>query len=407
MSPFDDLRRRARYKIFYGGRGSAKSWSFARALILLADKWTLRILCAREFQNSIADSVHKLLSDQIAALGLAARFSITQNSIKSLRTGSEFLFKGLRHNVNEVKSLEGVDITWVEEAQRVSKDSWEVLIPTIRKDGSEIWVTFNPDDEDDPTYQRFVVNQQPDSIVRKVNYDLNPYFPATLRAEMEYCKRVDYDAYLHIWEGNTKAISNAVVLSGKYRVEAFETPASVDRFFYGADWGFSQDPTVLLRCFIKDRVLYIDQEAYGIGIEIDELPTLFRTVPGADKWTIKADCSRPETISAVSRSGFSIVAAKKWPGSVEDGVAHLRAFEAIVVHERCKHTADECKLYKYKVDKVTGEVLPIIVDKHNHCIDALRYALDGYIYKSDSGLLEFYAQQAASLSKDEGLKDVH
>jgi phage terminase large subunit len=377
---FQGLFRPKRYKIYYGGRGGAKSWAIARALILKTAYEPLRVLCTREFQSSIGDSVHRLLSDQIYDLGLADFFQITKTSIIS-NCGSQFLFKGLRHSIQEIKSTEGVDICWIEEAQSVSKDSWEILIPTIRKEHSEIWVSFNPGDEDDATYQRFVVTPPDDSLVVKINYNENPWLPDTLRAEMEFCKRVDTDAYEHVWLGFPRRISNAVVFSGKYRIDAFETPDKVDRFFYGADWGFSQDPTALIRCYIVNRTLYIDQEAYGVGVEIDELPALFNTVPDANRWPIKADNSRPETISAVKRAGFQIGPAEKWPGCVEDGIAYIRSFEQIVIHERCKHTAQEARLYSYKVDRITGDVLPLLVDRHNHCWDAIRYALDGYILK--------------------------
>ena len=155
---------KARYKVLYGGRGGAKSWGVARALLILGCKSTLRILCAREFQTSIKDSVHKLLSDQIYALGLESFYEITQNSIRG-KNGSEFAFVGLKNNVANIKSFEGVDICWVEEAQTVSKTSWNVLIPTIRKEQSEIWVTFNPELESDETYQRFVISPPDHAIV--------------------------------------------------------------------------------------------------------------------------------------------------------------------------------------------------------------------------------------------------
>lgn len=389
-----------RYKVWHGGRGSSKSWSVAGALIALSSVYQLRVLCAREFQNSIADSVHRLLTDQIERLGLIPYFEVTQNTIRCRLTGSEFMFKGLRHNVNEIKSTEGIDICWVEEAQRVSDGSWQVLIPTIRKPHSQIWVTFNPEDERDPTYQRFIANRPPDALVQQVNYTDNPYFPEVLRAEMEYMKRVDYDAYLHVWEGKPKTRSKSQIFSGKYRVEAFDIEPADGRYYYGADWGFAQDPTVLVRAFIIERTLYISHEAYGIGVEFDELPQLFRSVPGAAKALIKGDNSRPETISALNKRDFNVVPAAKWAGSVEDGIAHMRAFEAIVIHERCKHTADEFRLYSYKVDKQTEEVLPIVVDKNNHCIDAIRYALDGIIRRSGDGLLDFYAHMAAQQAQE-------
>jgi phage terminase large subunit len=372
--PFRPLFRPARYKVYYGGRGGGKSWTVARALIIKGLQSKIRVLCAREFQTSIADSVHKLLSEQIEALGLSPYYEVQKTRIIGLN-GTEFIFKGLRHNVQEIKSTEGVDYCWIEEASSVSEESWAVLVPTIRQAGSEIWMTFNPQDDDDPTYKKFVLNPPPNSVVRKVSWRDNPHFPQVLRDEMEYLQRVDPDAYAHVWEGETRTISDAVILRGKTEVRAFETPDSVDRFYIGADWGFSQDPTAMVRCFVLGNVLYVDHEAYAIGCDIDKTPALFDRVPESRKWPIYADSARPETISYMRRAGFNISAAEKWGGSVEDGIAFLRSFERIVIHERCKHVAEEARLYKYRVDQRTGEVLPVVVDANNHCIDALRYSL--------------------------------
>lgn len=367
----------ARYKVFYGGRGSGKSWTFAQLLLCRSLQCKIRILCAREFQISIADSVHRLLCDQISALDLDAYFTITKTQITSA-TGAEFIFKGIRHNAQEIKSLEGVDICWVEEAQSVSRESWDLLIPTIRKEGSEIWISFNPGLPDDETYQRFVVNPPDHAIVVKVGWEDNPWFPDTLRQEMEYCRSIDTEAYAHIWGGEPRVVSDAQVFKGRYEVTPFDTPDDA-RFFHGADWGFAQDPTALVRMFVKDDCLYIDAEAYGVGVELDELPAFFDSIPTSRKWPIKADGARPETISYMCRKGFRVSAAKKWAGSVEDGVALLKGFRLIYIHPRCKHAADEFRLYSYKVDKNNGDVLPLLVDAHNHIIDAARYALDGYV----------------------------
>ena len=205
-----------RYKVAYGGRGGSKSWAFARALLFQAWLEPLRVLCARELQNSIKDSVHKLLSDQIHALGLDDFYDIQLTTIKG-RNGSEFSFEGLRHNVNKIKSYEGVDRCWVEEAQTVSKSSWEVLIPTIRRDGSEIWVTFNPELDTDETYERFVLHPPPSAVVRKVNWSDNPWFPTVLRQEMELLKARDPDAYLNIWEGNCRVTMDGAIYAIELR----------------------------------------------------------------------------------------------------------------------------------------------------------------------------------------------
>lgn len=378
---FAGLFKPYRYKNFYGGRGSGKSVNFAKALTVMAYSRPKRVLCAREVQNTIRDSVHKLITDQINSMGLHPWFRITENSIRS-SVGSEFIFKGLKYDPQGIKSTEGIDICWVEEAQTVSEESWSILIPTIRKSGSEIWLSWNPTDEDAPTYRRFVTAPPPDCCSAEVNYFDNPWFPEVLRKEMEYLKETDYSAYEHVWLGKPLTISDAVIFAGKYRVEAFPDDLweKADRLFFGADFGFAKDPSTLVRSFILDDCLYIEYEAYGVGVEITELPQLYDAVPGARKWPIKADSARPETISYLHKEhGFNISAADKWQGSIEDGIAHLKGFRQIIIHDRCKHMAEEARLYRYKIDKRTNEILPVIEDKSNHLWDALRYSLDGYI----------------------------
>ena len=189
-----------RYKVLYGGRGGAKSWGIARALLVIGSKKPVRILCAREFMTSMKDSVHKLLSDQIDSLGLGFFYEVTQNAIRG-KNGTEIAFVGLRNNVANVKSYEGVDVCWVEEAQSVSKSSWNVLIPTIRKEASEIWITFNPELETDETYQRFVVAPPENCKIAKINWNDNPWFPDTLRLEKDALFSRDREAYNNVWEG--------------------------------------------------------------------------------------------------------------------------------------------------------------------------------------------------------------
>jgi phage terminase large subunit len=187
------LREPSRYKVIYGGRGSAKSWSVARALLMRGAKNPLRILCAREFQNSISESVHRLLADQAGALGLGGFYAVQEAKIVGLN-GTEIVFTGLRRNISKIRSFEGCDIVWVEEAQTVSKHSWDVLIPTIRRPGSEIWITLNPDLEEDDTWQRFVVWPPPGAIVQQVNWSDNPWLPEELRREKDHLKSYDPDA---------------------------------------------------------------------------------------------------------------------------------------------------------------------------------------------------------------------
>lgn len=201
----------ARYKVAHGGRGSAKSWSFARALLALGAQRKLRILCTREVQKSIKDSVHKLLSDQIEAIGLGWFYQIQNNEIRGAN-GTEFLFAGLAdHTVESIKSYEGVDVVWVEEAHKVSKRSWDILIPTIRKEGSEIWISLNPELETDETYSRFVIDPPANSVVVQINYSDNPWFPDVLEQERVDCLRRDPKGYPQIWEGKClPAVAGAI-----------------------------------------------------------------------------------------------------------------------------------------------------------------------------------------------------
>ena len=205
-----------RYKILYGGRGGAKSWGAARALLIQGAAKPLRVLCAREIQRSIKDSVHKLLSDQVTELGLTAHYEVLQDEIRG-KNGTEFTFSGLRHNVDSIKSKEGVDIVWVEEANLVSASSWEKLIPTIRKEGSEIWITFNPELETDETYQRFVLNPPEGATVVKLTHADNPWFPDVLRKEMAALQARDPDAYLTVWEGNCRQTLEGAIYAREIR----------------------------------------------------------------------------------------------------------------------------------------------------------------------------------------------
>lgn len=364
-----------RYRAAHGGRGSAKSHSFASALILKAAQQPLRILCAREIQKSIKDSVKRLLDDKIASHGLSGYFESLETEIRG-KNGSLIMFAGLRTNPDSIKSMEGLDIAAVFEASKVRQRSLDLLIPTVRKPGSELWFEWNPEHEDDPVDEMFRSpdGAPPGSIVRQVNYDQNPFFPDVLRRELEWDRERDPEKYQHVWLGGYTRNSEQRVFRN-WRVEAFETPKEA-RFRFGADWGFSVDPTVLVRCYLDGRTLYVDRCVSQVGCEIDRTPALFDRIPECRKWPITADSSRPETVSYMRRHGFRIVPAVKGPGSLEDGVEFLKSFD-IVVHPDCKPVIDELTLYSYKTDPVTLEILPVLEDKHNHTIDALRYALEG------------------------------
>lgn len=208
---FKPLDEPYRYKVMYGGRGSSKSWSVARKLLLRGVERKIRILCTRELQKSIKQSVHKLLKDQIDAMGLGAFYDATDATIKGVN-GTEIIFLGTKHNPEEIKSTEGIDICWIEEAANLTEASWDIIDPTIRKEGSEIWVTFNTRFKFDHIYQLFIANTPPPgSWVKRVNHDDNPFFPSVLKNQMEQMRIVDMEKYLHVWEGQLKLLAKGAI----------------------------------------------------------------------------------------------------------------------------------------------------------------------------------------------------
>ena len=374
---FAEYFRPNRFKGLYGGRGSAKSHCFAGLSVLrCAEVPGFRIVCVREVQRSIADSVKQLIEDKIEAYGLSAFFRITDSEITGLN-GSKIIFRGMQnHTAASIKSLEGFDVAWVEEAQTISAKSLELLTPTIRKTGSELWFSWNPESDDDPVDVLLRADPPENALVKMVNWNDNPWFPPELRGDMERDRSRDPDKYAHVWEGQYRGLSEARVFRN-WREGEIDPPENVV-WFYGADWGFANDETAALRCCIpEDGTLYIDAEAYELGVPMEALPKLINGIPGARDWPMRADSARPETIDYVRRHGFpKIRAAKKGKGSVEDGVTFLQGMD-VVIHPRCVNTIREFSSYAYKTDPRTGEILPVIEDKNNHLIDALRYACEG------------------------------
>lgn len=367
----------ARYKGAYGGRGSGKSHFFAEMLIEESIREKTDAVCLREIQKSLKFSVKKLLENKISSMNAGAYFEVQNEQIKSAH-GGVIIFQGMQdHTSDSIKSLEGFKIAWFEEAQTASQRSLDLLRPTIRSPGSQLWFGWNPRFASDPVDQllRGPI-PPPGAIVVEANYADNPWLPAELQEEMEYDKRRDPDKYAHIWLGKYQSNTSSRVFKN-WKIEEFEVdPAAVIR--QGADWGFSVDPTVLVQAYIVGRRLYIPYEAYRVGCEIVDTPDLFMSLPDAEKWPMVADSARPETISHLRKNGFpKITSAVKGPKSVEEGVGFLQGFD-IVVHPRCTHTIDELTLYSYKTDPLDeSKVLPILADKDNHVMDALRYAMEG------------------------------
>lgn len=368
----------ARYKGAHGGRGSGKSHFFAELLVEEhVSNQSQRSVCIREVQKSIKMSAKLLIENKIEHLGVGEYFEVQDSIIKSRKGGGMMIFQGMQnHTADSIKSLEGFDRAWIEEAQSVSHRSLELIRPTIRKPNSELWFSWNPYLNTDPIDVLLRgENPPPDSTIVQVNYMDNPWLPDVLRAEMEYDRGRDLDKYEHVWLGGYVKNTEARVFKN-WRVEDFETPKdAIHRL--GADWGFSVDPTCAVRCHIVGRKLYVDYEAYRVGCDITDTPELFMTIPEAEKWAMTADSARPETISHLRKNGFPrILPAVKGARSLEEGVEWLKSFE-IIVHPRCRHTIEELTSYSYKTDPLTGSVLPVLQDKDNHVIDALRYANEG------------------------------
>ena len=376
------------YCCLYGGRSSAKSYTVADFFIIstFLHKDT-GFLCCRQVQKSIEKSAHSLMVHRIKEHKLEEYFNITQRDITNLRTNSQVHYLGLERNPENVKSIPNLGYLWIEEADTISSYSWELVIPTvIRNNGCKIIVTFNPNLEGDVVYKTFVTNDPPlNSYVKKLTYRDNP-FPMNEAAftEIERKKQNDYEGYLHIYEGYCRKFSEASVFKDKWKVKEFEEDTSVHKYF-GLDFGFSQDPTAGVRCYVVDNTLYITHEAVQIGLEIDDTGQfLVDNLPDIKGNAIYADNARPETISYINKKeyGFSVYAADKGKGSIEDGIEYIKSFDQVIIHTRCPHTANEFSTYSYKVDERSGDITNKIIDANNDILDALRYSLERRMKRS-------------------------
>lgn len=379
----------ARYRVAHGGRGSGKTRTFAimtavRAYMAAENGQEGVILCAREFMNSLDDSSMQEVKSAIRSIPwLDAYFDIGEKYIRTRCGRVKYSFTGLRHNIDSLKSKAKILICWIDEAEGVSETAYSKLLPTVREEDSEIWVTYNPELDGSPTDLRFRKNPPENAIVTEVNYNDNPWFPDVLEDErINDQERLDPATYAWIWEGAYLENSDAQVLSGKVSVKDFEvTQIERDLYngpYYGLDFGFAQDPTAAVRCWVRDECLYVDYEAGMVGLELDDTAGyVIPKIPEIEDHVVRADSARPESISYLQRHGIPrMIAVKKWAGSVEDGIKHLRSYKQIYIHPRCKELIMESRKYSYKVDRLSGDVLPQVVDAHNHYIDALRYAVE-------------------------------
>lgn len=383
INVFAKPRGSVRYRGGYGGRGSGKSYNFAKMAAVFAYREPLRALCTRQYQVSIKDSFHAELKSAISSEPwLEDSFDVGVDYIRGIgrhNRGSEFIFRGLERNVNSVKSLAGIDLTIVEEAEDVPENSWLALEATVfRKEKSELWPIWNPRTKGSPVDLRFRQHPPANSIIVELNWHDNPFFPEGLKELRErQLELLDPNMYDHVWEGGYLTNSKAQVLAGKWQIKAFEPGEDWHGPYQGGDFGFSQDPTAAVRCWVHGDTLFVEYEAGQVGLEIDDTATfLTKKIPGFERHHTRWDNARPESISYLKRNGLpKSESVDKWPGSIEDGITFLRSFKNIIIHPRCTQLAAECRLYSYKVDKYTQEVTTTIIDAHNHYIDALRYAV--------------------------------
>lgn len=391
----------ARYRGAHGGRGSGKTRTFAlmtavKAMMFAEAGISGVILCGREFMNSLEDSSMEEVKQAIRSVPwLDAYFEMGEKFIRTKNRRVSYVFVGLRHNVDSLKSKARVLLAWIDEAESVSETAWMKLLPTVREADSEVWVTFNPEKDGSPTDQRFRKAAPENAKIVEMNYSDNPWFPDVLEQERKSDRaRLDDQTYAWIWEGAYRENSDAQILAGKYRADEFEPKPGWDGPYFGIDWGFSQDPAAGVKLWIHDQRLYVEHEASKVGLENDDIAEfMIQRLPGIEMHVVRADSARPETISHAKSTGQGkrqalpkIMAVQKWPGSVEDGIAHLRSYREIIIHPRCKETLKEARLYSYKTDRQSGDVLTTIVDANNHHMDAIRYALGPMIRRQGVGI---------------------
>ncbi|HDL5366392.1 PBSX family phage terminase large subunit [Mannheimia haemolytica] len=377
-----------RYKGAYGGRGSGKTRAFAKMSAVSAYKRAMQgesgvILCGREFMNSLEESSLEEVKQAIKSEPFLANFfDVGEKYVRTKDGRISYVFSGLRHNLDSIKSKARILIAWIDEAETVSETAWRKLIPTVRENNSEIWVTWNPENRGSATDTRFRQNPPENSCIIEMSYQDNPWFPDVLEQErLNDKQRLDDATYRWIWEGAYLEASEAQIFRGKYQEMEFVPNPDFDGPYYGLDFGFAQDPTAAVKCWVFNGDLYIEFEAGKVGLELDDTADFIaKGVPQIADHVVRADSARPESISYLKRHGLPrIIGVEKWKGSVEDGIEHIKSYGKVFIHPRCQQTLNEFRLYSYKTDRLSGDVLPVVIDVHNHFIDAIRYALNPLI----------------------------
>ncbi len=374
-----------RYKILYGGRGGAKSWSVARALLLIGSQRPLRVVCAREIQRSIKQSVHKLLSDQIGTLGLSDSYKILETEIRG-PAGTEFSFHGLRHNIDSIKSLEGADVCWVEEGQSVSANSWQKLIPTVRKPGSEIWISFNPELESDPTYNDFVLHPPADSLVLRVSWRDNPWWTPELESERARLEKLDPDAYRNVYEGECIRHLEGTIYARE--LTDAESSGRIGRVPYDAGsgvgvwadlgWGDMTSLIFVQREGFEFKVLHAYQDRHHLWQHfLRYIQDRGYVISGiwlphdAENGSLSGDSVAQQT----RKAGFTTHIVPRENGAVKLGINAARTVFPRVHFDRseAEELLHALRHYRYGVDEHGHYSDQPAHDEHSHFADAFRY----------------------------------
>jgi len=367
--------------VWYGGRGSAKTNALIKIGILESFIDDGVILCCREIQKSIADSLYSAIVSFITDNKLDNIFKITLGEIVNLQTNARFIFAGLKSNITSIKSIDKLRVVLTDEAENITQQSWDYLRPTPRYGHTRTYVVFNPRFEQDPTWQEFVIRADDNTLLTEINWRDNPFFPESLERQRQRSLQGDIGRYNWIWEGKFLQVSDASILAKKLKVQDFDITEDFSTPYIGVDWGFSVDPTAAIECYVFSDNLYIRRACSKVGLELDDTADyLIKHIPSIKKYTSRADNARPETISKVKKDISLITACKKWKGSVEDGVVYLQSFKQIIVHPEAECCLAELSAYNYKVDS-NGDPTTVIDDASNHYADALRYALEPSLRK--------------------------
>ena len=393
-----------RYKIAYGGRGGGKSHTIARILLAKGASEKLTIVCLREFQKNLEDSVHQLLSNIIKSVDVLSSFYQIQEKEIIGKNGTLIKFSGIKNAVN-FKSFEGVDIAWIEEAQTISARSIQIVRPTIRKKGSEIWFSYNPDNDYDPVH-KMVLHPRSNQLNLKINYYDNPWCTEELIEEAEFQKKEDLDLYKHIWLGETKSFGNRHIYNNCYEIKEFDIlnydklPSfnkKTIRFRYGLDFG-STDPTAILETFMQDNIIYIHNEIYSSELENDDITLAIKNKMSQafNNRSIVYGDNLKSTISELRKNRYKIneltnekillprimiKEVKKWGGSVVDNIRWMKNRRKIIIHPRCVNTIESINRFLWKYNSKSDEILEVPEHKYSHAMDAMRYAYNDLITK--------------------------